>query len=195
MPLWHHLHNRRWGHTPLDDAVQFQRQDVRQYLDGHLAQHPSVAYSAIPTDFPSDSFSEIVYKDITDDWCVLFFKMRISIYASYDLVNGLNASIFFFLSYLQCISFTQCFYGNQIMYAIVLVQYHSGKYFDLISFLLPWIPRTFTFTVYFYAFIDLENYSQTYQRISYVACLWKPNWVVQWALFPLRKSSLFRTFI
>ncbi|ELU11544.1 hypothetical protein CAPTEDRAFT_141838 [Capitella teleta] len=57
----------RWGHTPLDDAVQFQRQDVRQYLDGHLAQHPSVAYSAIPTDFPSDSFSEIVYKDITDD--------------------------------------------------------------------------------------------------------------------------------
>ena len=39
----------RWGHTPLDDAVRFQRQDIVKYLENYHAAHPDeVAVHTVP---------------------------------------------------------------------------------------------------------------------------------------------------
>ena len=62
----------RWGHTPLDDALQFQRQEVQKFLETHMAQHPDTgaAYSTVPADFSQDNDIKAICNEETsgDTW-------------------------------------------------------------------------------------------------------------------------------
>ena len=62
----------RWGHTPLDDAIRFQRYPIKQYLEAYAESHPdqvleSTADTAIKPDIVDTHSDEENNEHDSDD--------------------------------------------------------------------------------------------------------------------------------